>query len=120
MAVTQPSLFAPGAPEGFQYNDAVLSPDQERDLVEEFARLPFREFECRCFLGKRRIVSFGWRYDFNVRELQQAEDIPTFLLDLRERAAEFCRPVGRPTPTPARNRVLAWRSDRLAQRPYRV
>jgi alkylated DNA repair dioxygenase AlkB len=89
VAVTQPSLFAPGAPEGFQYNDAVLSPDQERDLVEEFARLPFREFEFRGFLGKRRIVSFGWRYDFNVRELQQAEDIPTFLLDLRERAAEF-------------------------------
>jgi alkylated DNA repair dioxygenase AlkB len=76
-------------PEGFQYNDAVLSPDQEQDLVEEFARLPFRELEFRGFLGKRRIVSFGWRYDFNVRELQQAEDIPTFLLDLRERAAEF-------------------------------
>jgi alkylated DNA repair dioxygenase AlkB len=76
-------------PEGFQYNDAVLSPDQERELVEEFARLPFRELQFRGFLGKRRTVSFGWRYDFNVRELQQAEDIPTFLLDLRERAAEF-------------------------------
>jgi alkylated DNA repair dioxygenase AlkB len=90
MAVTQPSPFAPGGPpEGFQYSNSVLSPDQERALVEEFARLPFREFEFRGFLGKRRTVSFGWRYDFNVRELQQAEDIPTFLLDLRERAAEF-------------------------------
>jgi alkylated DNA repair dioxygenase AlkB len=90
MAVTQPSPFAPGVPpEGFQYSNAVLSPDQERTFVGEFARLPFREFEFRGFLGKRRTVSFGWRYDFNVRELQQAEDIPTFLLDLRERAAEF-------------------------------
>ena len=76
-------------PEGFHYSDGVLSPDQERTLVEKFARLPFREFEFRGFLGKRRTVSFGWRYDFNVRELQQAEDIPTFLLDLRQKAAKF-------------------------------
>ena len=85
-----PSSSPPrGFPEGFQYNDEVLSPDQERTLVEKFASLPFREFEFRGFLGKRRTVSFGWRYDFNVRELQEAEEIPTFLLDLRETAAKF-------------------------------
>ena len=91
MTATQPSLVAlPGRlPEGFHYSDGVLSHAQERTLIREFARLPFREFEFRGFLGKRRTVSFGWRYDFNVRELQQAEDIPTFLLDLRERAARF-------------------------------
>jgi hypothetical protein len=66
--------------------DEVLLPDQEQALVEEFAPLPFREFE---FRGKRRIVSFGWRYDFNGRELQQAAEIPAFLLGLREAAAEF-------------------------------
>jgi alkylated DNA repair dioxygenase AlkB len=54
-----------------------------------FARLPFREFEFRGFKGKRRTVSFGWRYDFNVRELQLTETIPTFLLALRQKAAEF-------------------------------
>ena len=91
MTATQPSLVAlPGRlPESFHYSDGVLSHAQERTLIREFARLPFREFEFRGFLGKRRTVSFGWRYDFNVRELQQAEDIPTFLLDLRERAARF-------------------------------
>jgi alkylated DNA repair dioxygenase AlkB len=34
-------------------------------------------------------VSFGWRYDFNVRELQEAERIPTFLWSLRQKAARF-------------------------------
>jgi alkylated DNA repair dioxygenase AlkB len=34
-------------------------------------------------------VSFGWRYDFNERELQQADDMPPFLLPLRQRAAAF-------------------------------
>jgi alkylated DNA repair dioxygenase AlkB len=90
MAITQPSLFPPsGLPEGFYCQEEVLSPDEERILVEKFASLPFREFEFRGFLGKRRIVSYGWRYDFNVRELREAEEIPTFLLDLRQKAAKF-------------------------------
>ena len=76
-------------PEGFAYRDELLSSDQERALVERFAQLHFREFEFRGFLGKRRIVSFGWRYDFNTRELQKAEEIPDFLLELRIRAGEF-------------------------------
>jgi alkylated DNA repair dioxygenase AlkB len=76
-------------PQGFQYRNDVLSPDQERALIASLERLPFREFEFRGFLGKRRTVSFGCRYDFNVRELQEAEEIPTFLLALRQRAAEF-------------------------------
>jgi alkylated DNA repair dioxygenase AlkB len=89
MAITQHSLFPPGLPEGFYYQNELLSPDEERALVEKFAPLPFREFEFRGFLGKRRIVSYGWRYDFNVRELREAEEIPTFLLDLRQKAAKF-------------------------------
>ena len=90
MSSTQPNLLPPRElPEGFQYKDEVLPPDEERSLVEKFASLPFREFEFRGFLGKRRTVSFGWRYDFNVRELREAAEIPTFLLDLRQKAANF-------------------------------
>ena len=55
--------------------------------------LSFRESEFRGFVGKRRTVSFGWRYDFNVRELQPTEIIPTSLLALRKKVAEF---AGRP------------------------
>ena len=73
MATHKSSLFPPRVlPEGFRYQDDVLSPAQERILVENFAPLPFKEFEFRGFLGKRRTVSYGWRYDFNVRELREA------------------------------------------------
>jgi alkylated DNA repair dioxygenase AlkB len=90
MAAPQPSLFLPrDLPQGFEYQDEVLSADQEQTLIEKFAPLPFREFEFRGFFGKRRTVSFGWRYDFGARELQEAEEIPTFLLCLRETVAEF-------------------------------
>jgi hypothetical protein len=35
------------------------------------------------------VVSFGWRYDFNTRELQKAEEMPDFLIQLRSAAAIF-------------------------------
>ena len=91
MASVQHALFheLPRLPEGFWYEEELLSPDEEEALTSTFERLPFREFEFRGFLGKRRTVSFGWRYDFNVRKLQPTETIPTFLLALRQKAAEF-------------------------------
>jgi alkylated DNA repair dioxygenase AlkB len=51
--------------------------------------LPFREFEFQGFTGKRRIVSFGWRYDFNGGGLTRAEEMPEFLSGLRARAESF-------------------------------
>ena len=91
MASVQQALFheVPRLPEGIRYEEELLSTEEERALMSTFQRLPFREFEFRGFLGKRRTVSFGWQYDFNVRELQPTETIPTFLLGLRQKAAEF-------------------------------
>jgi alkylated DNA repair dioxygenase AlkB len=89
----QPGLFAaqtdPVLPEGFKYQRELITPEEERGLVEQLQALPFKEFEFLGFLGKRRVVSFGWRYDFNDRELQKVEDIPAFLFPLRERVATF-------------------------------
>src|SRR5215213_7797924 len=95
----QPSLFDLGQPptkrqgselpEGFKYQRDLISVDEERQLVREIETLPFQEFEFQGFVGKRRVVSFGWRYDFNDRALQRADDIPPFLLPLRQRAATF-------------------------------
>lgn len=90
MASRQHALsFQQGFPDGFEYRDEIISPDQERRLIAAIKHLPFREFEFRGFLGKRRTVSFGWQYDFNAQELREAEQIPTFLLPLRARVAVF-------------------------------
>jgi alkylated DNA repair dioxygenase AlkB len=92
-SIDQDDLFGvPSAlPEGMRYAPDVIAPDEEHALAAEIARLPFREFEFHGFLGRRRTVSFGWRYDFNGGGLQQADDIPEFLLPVRERAAAFAR-----------------------------
>jgi alkylated DNA repair dioxygenase AlkB len=76
-------------PEGFAYRDDLLTPAEEGALVAWFAELPFQEFEFGPYRGKRRVVSYGWKYDFTQRELQKAEDIPARLLPARQSAAEF-------------------------------
>jgi alkylated DNA repair dioxygenase AlkB len=75
-------------PEGFVYREEVLSAEEERHFVEHLALLPFAAFEFHGFLGRRRIVSFGWRYDYAGRQIRPSAQLPEFLLPLRERAAE--------------------------------
>jgi alkylated DNA repair dioxygenase AlkB len=91
MQASQPDLFEKPStmPEGFRYQQNLISAAEERQLVERFSDLTFKEFEFHGFLGKRRVVSFGWRYDFNNGGLQRTEDIPPFLLLVREQAAVF-------------------------------
>jgi alkylated DNA repair dioxygenase AlkB len=79
----------PGLPAGFKYAAEVVPPDEEERLIHEIRRLPFREFEFHGYVGRRRLVSFGWRYDFNERSLRTAAEIPSFLLPVRERGARF-------------------------------
>nr|WP_295371731.1 alpha-ketoglutarate-dependent dioxygenase AlkB [uncultured Sphingosinicella sp.] len=79
----------PELPEGFRYRPEFVTPEEEAELAKELSELPFREFEFQGFLGKRRVVSFGWRYVFDGSGLQEAEPIPDFLLPIRDRAARF-------------------------------
>lgn len=58
-------------------------------LIEHLSELTLREFEFRGYLGRRRVTSFGWRYDFADYELHPAEPMPAFLQPLRELAATF-------------------------------
>ncbi len=78
---------APRLPEGFKYQPEIISEHEERALLKEIADLPFKDFEFHGYTGKRRVVSYGWRYDFSERRLGEAEEIPPFLQLLRETAA---------------------------------
>jgi alkylated DNA repair dioxygenase AlkB len=83
------ALFRPFTPEGLRYERDAIMPERERELAEIFATLPLKQFEFHGHLGKRRVVSYGFRYDFGVRKLQEAEELPPFLRELREVAASF-------------------------------
>ena len=88
----QPSLFdepPPGLPEGFVHRPDFISPDEEAVLVRQLEPLPFVPFQFHGFEGNRRVVSFGWRYDFNEGGLKRAEPFPDWLRPLAGRAADF-------------------------------
>lgn len=78
-------------PGGMRYEPALICPDEEEDLLRHLRRQAFQEFEFHGFRGKRRVVSFGWRYNFDGSGLREAAEIPDFLLPARERAATFAQ-----------------------------
>ena len=90
---SQSDLFVIEAtvPEGFLYRDDAITVEEEQALIERFRELPFKPFEFHGFLGNRRVVSFGWRYDFSSAVLQPSNPIPPFLLSLRDQAAVFAK-----------------------------
>jgi alkylated DNA repair dioxygenase AlkB len=75
------------SPDGFSCWPEAFSPDEESAWVQQFRTLPFKPFEFHGYFGKRRIVSFGWRYDYAGRRLRASEPMPEFLEPLRLRAA---------------------------------
>lgn len=84
-------FFVPGPvlPEGFKYKPDLLPRDEEHVLIERVRQLPFREFEFHGYTGKRRVVSYGWKYDFNESKLRESDAMPPWLLPLRTTAAGF-------------------------------
>jgi alkylated DNA repair dioxygenase AlkB len=74
-------------PEGFQYRSDFIALDEERHLASSLSSFDFKPFEFRGYTGRRRVVSFGLRYDFSEGRLFEAAPMPPFLLSLKARAA---------------------------------
>jgi alkylated DNA repair dioxygenase AlkB len=85
----QQHLFEPQLPDGLSYAAGIITPAQERDLLAHFTKLDFAPFQFHGWHGKRQVVSFGWRYDYNAAQFSMAAPIPAFLLPVREQAASF-------------------------------
>jgi alkylated DNA repair dioxygenase AlkB len=92
MKIVQPNLFGegPDLPDGMTYAEEIITPAEEKGLAHYLAALPLKPFEFVGGLkGNRKVISFGWRYDFGQHKLQQAEEISAPLLSLRKQAAAF-------------------------------
>jgi len=80
LSASQLALFAgSGRPQGLQYRPDFIPPDQERELIAHIQALPLAPFQFGQFEGKRRVVSFGHRYDFSTQRLEGADPIPGWL-----------------------------------------
>jgi alkylated DNA repair dioxygenase AlkB len=98
--IVQPDLFMTAAevesqpdgtlPDGFAYGADIVPQALARDLAVVFDALPFKNFAFHGFEGKRRIVSYGWKYDYTGRgELRESAPFPAFLEPLKQLAADF-------------------------------
>lgn len=68
-----------GSPAGLQYVAEFIQPALERELIDHVSALPLQPFQFGAYEGKRRVASFGFRYDYTLRRLQPAEPIPGWL-----------------------------------------
>jgi alkylated DNA repair dioxygenase AlkB len=81
-----------GGPQGLRYATEFISPSAEQELIARIAALPLQPFQFGQYEGKRRVASFGFKYDYTQRRLQEAEPIPEWLGPIVEQVEAFGGP----------------------------
>lgn len=76
-------------PKGFRYQAGIVPQKLQKVLLEALPGLPFKPFDFHGYEGRRRVVSFGWKYDFDTESVRKIDAIPPLLLPLRQLAADF-------------------------------
>ena len=87
----QLTLFASetAAPDGLRYQPDFISNAEETELIARIRELPLTPFQFGAFEGKRRVVSFGWRYHYFQQKLEQADELPAWLSPFIARVESF-------------------------------
>jgi alkylated DNA repair dioxygenase AlkB len=87
----QPDLFGrtDDLPGGFRYAENFLTAPEETGLLAAIRSLPLEHAKYKEFIARRRVASFGGRFDYSNNELLPADRMPDWLLPLRTRAAEW-------------------------------
>lgn len=76
-------------PEGLRYQEEFIAADEEQALIARIQELPLAPFQFGAFEGKRRVTSFGWRYDYTQQRLVAADAIPSFITPLIARVEQW-------------------------------
>jgi alkylated DNA repair dioxygenase AlkB len=84
LRVVQLALFADenAGPEGLRYEPEFVAKATEAELIARLQELPLQPFQFGAYEGKRRVASFGFRYDYSLRKLQEADPIPGWLTSI--------------------------------------
>jgi alkylated DNA repair dioxygenase AlkB len=80
---------ATGEPQGLRYQRDFISRGEQTDLISRIQALPLAPFQFGAFEGKRRVASFGWRYDYSNHRLEQADELPAWLSPMIARIEAF-------------------------------
>ncbi|MFK4405248.1 alkylated DNA repair dioxygenase AlkB [Bradyrhizobium ottawaense] len=91
--MTQLGLFAvpDEGPTGLRHMDNFIEAAVEQALIGRIAALPLERFQFGAFEGNRRVASFGYRYDYTLQRLAEAEPIPDWLLPVARQAEAWAK-----------------------------
>jgi alkylated DNA repair dioxygenase AlkB len=92
LALFADNSSASSAPEGLRYAADFISTEVERELIALITALPLQPFQFGQYQGKRRVASFGFRYDYTERRLREADCIPDWLGLVVEQVEAFGGP----------------------------
>jgi alkylated DNA repair protein (DNA oxidative demethylase) len=76
LIAAQPDLFGEPRLAGLSQAGAIITPAEERALIEAIDATELSPFRFHGWLGKRLTVSYGWRYDFDDASFAPSEAIP--------------------------------------------
>jgi alkylated DNA repair dioxygenase AlkB len=76
-------------PPGFRYEADLIADAAQNAFIEQIKDLPLQSFDFYGFKANRRVISYGWRYDFTTARLMPIEPIPEWVFPLREAVAQF-------------------------------
>jgi alkylated DNA repair dioxygenase AlkB len=88
----QEDLFAataPPLPDGMRYELDFLDAREEAALVALAASLPLKEMNYKGYTARRRVASYGGKYDFDANRLESASPLPAELEPLRAKVAAW-------------------------------
>jgi alkylated DNA repair dioxygenase AlkB len=76
-------------PHGFHLKLDIINPEEERELLRRIGELTFHEVHMHGVVAKRRVLHYGWNYEYNSWRLTPGPLVPDFLVPLRQRTAEW-------------------------------
>jgi DNA oxidative demethylase len=72
---------------GLQYRPDFISLAEEQALIERLSTMELAPFRFQGWLGNRKTLSLGWRYDFDDASFTRTQPVPDWLGPLRGKAA---------------------------------
>jgi alkylated DNA repair dioxygenase AlkB len=76
-------------PEGMIYQTEFLNPEEEAHWISVAASLPLKEMNYRGYTARRRVASYGGKYDFAAQRLEPSAPLPRELEPLRAKVAAW-------------------------------
>ena len=73
--------------EGLTYRAGFVAEEEERDLLTRIEHLPFQDVVIRGGVARRKVIHFGYDYDYEGWSIRPSEPPPTFLEPLILRCA---------------------------------